>query len=70
MDYRIIMLDLPTTVKGYVLQTFDGFNTIVLNSRLNVWQNRKTLRHELDHIINDDLHADLTAAEIEKRRHA
>lgn len=68
MEYRVIMLDLPTTVKGYVLQTFDGYNTIVLNARLNIWQNRKSFRHEIEHIVNDDFHSDLTATQIEARR--
>lgn len=69
MEYRVIMLDLPTTVKGYVLQTFDGYSTIVLNSRLNIWQNRASFLHEMEHIIRDDFHSMESATAIEARAH-
>lgn len=69
MEYRIVMLDLPTTVKGYVLQTFDGFNTIVLNSRLNIWQNRASFLHEMEHIIRDDFQSLESVTTIEARAH-
>lgn len=68
LEYRVVMLDLPTTVRGYVLRTFDGFCTIVLNSKLNIWQNRKSFKHELDHLLNGDFDSDLTATEIEAMR--
>lgn len=70
LEYRVVLIDLPTTVRGYVLRTFDGFCTIVLNSRLNIWQNKKSFKHEIDHILNGDFDSALTADEIEARRHA
>ena len=69
MEYRVVMLDLPTTVRGYVLRSLDGFNTVVLNSRLNIWQNRQTCRHEIDHIINGDFDAPEPADVLEEKRH-
>ena len=69
LEYRVLMADLPTTVRGYVIQTFDGFSTIVLNARLNIWQNRKSFKHEIDHIIHDDFYAEESAAVIESIRH-
>ena len=55
MDERIILHDLPTSVRGFVFKDDDGEPVIVLNSRLSREQNRKTFRHEKKHIGNDEL---------------
>ena len=55
MDERIILQDLPTSVRGFVFKDDDGEPVIVLNSRLSREQNRKTFRHEKKHIQNDEL---------------
>ena len=68
-DYRVILLDLPTTVRGYVLRTLDGFCTIVLNSKLNIYQNKKTFKHEIEHIINNDFDSKKSIDAIESERH-
>ena len=55
MDERIILQDLPTSVRGFVFKDDDGEPVIVLNSRLSREQNRKTFRHEKKHIVNNEL---------------
>lgn len=49
-DITVTMVDLPTTIKGYVVESFDGWYTIVLNSRLNHEQNVESYLHELSHV--------------------
>jgi len=41
-------------VNGMVLLDESGFYNIYLNARASWFQQRKALRHELDHIENDD----------------
>lgn len=45
-----ILIDLPTSVRGFVFLGDDGEPVIVVNSRLTREQNRKTFRHEKKHI--------------------
>lgn len=54
-DYRTIVQNLPTTVKGFVYMDSTYEPVIVLNERLTYEQRRKTYRHEADHISNGDL---------------
>lgn len=49
---KAILLDLPTTVRGFVVGKDDP--TIVLNARLSHEANMETYRHELRHIERDD----------------
>lgn len=55
MDERVILQDLPTSIRGFVFKDDDGDPVIVLNSRLTREQNRKTFRHEKKHIKNNEL---------------
>lgn len=50
-----ILADLPTTVHGFVTFGSDYQPLIVINSRMTVEQQRKTYRHELNHILRGDL---------------
>ena len=45
-----ILVDLPTSVRGFVFLGDDGEPVIVVNSRLTREQNRRTFRHEKNHI--------------------
>ena len=54
-ECKVILKDLPTSVRGFVFKSDDGEPVIVLNSRLTREQNRKTFRHEERHIQNDEL---------------
>lgn len=52
---RVILQDLPTSVRGFVFQGEDGEPVIVVNSRLTREQNQKTFRHEKNHIERNEL---------------
>lgn len=55
-DDRVILQDLPTSVRGFVFLDDDGEPVIVLNSRLSREQNLRTIKHEKDHIARGDMH--------------
>ena len=56
MEERVILQDLPTSVRGFVFLGDDGEPVIVVNSRLTREANRKTFRHERRHIMKEELH--------------
>lgn len=51
----VVLKDLPGRVRGFVTIGSDFEPIIVLNSRCTVEQQRKTYKHEMDHIRNGDL---------------
>lgn len=51
----IRLMNLPTSVRGFVYHDDDGELYIVLNSRLSHEQNLSTYVHELKHISRGDL---------------
>lgn len=53
-DILVRYVDLPTTINGYTVQTFDGYTTIILNARCSHAKNVETYLHELDHIDSGD----------------
>lgn len=55
MDERVILLDLPTSVRGFVFMGDDGEPVIVLNARLTHEQNRRTWLHERGHIERGEM---------------
>jgi hypothetical protein len=54
-ETKVILQDLPTSVRGFVFQGEDGEPVIVVNSRLTREQNRKTFYHEKKHIRLNEL---------------
>lgn len=50
-----IVVDLPTSVRGFVYHDDDGEYFIVVNARLTREANRRTWRHEKLHILRGDL---------------
>lgn len=50
-----IVVDLPTTVRGFVYHDDDGEYYIVVNARLTREANRRTWIHEKRHIRRGDL---------------
>lgn len=54
-ENRVILQDLPTSVRGFVFQGDDGEPVIVVNSRLTREQNRKTYDHERGHIDRGEM---------------
>ena len=55
MDERVILLDLPTSVHGFVYLDDNGDPQIVVNARLTREQNRTTWDHEKRHIARGDM---------------
>lgn len=62
-------LQLPSTVKAYVVANADMTYTIVLNSALSREQNVLSYAHELDHIRNGDYDRKCSADLIELYSH-
>lgn len=48
----VVLRDLPGTVRGFVTPGSDYEPVIVINSRLPKEMQRKTYRHEMDHITS------------------
>ena len=71
MTYYVREVTMPFEVKGVVTPNAedDGFN-IYINSRLSDDQKRKALKHEIDHIENDDFYNDKPIEEIERKKGA
>ena len=55
MENRVILQDLPTSVRGFVFLDENGDPVIVLNSRLTWEQNFSTCLHERLHILRGEL---------------
>lgn len=56
MDEKVILQNLPTTVRGYCYHDDDGEAFVVLNARLTREQNLKTFDHEQKHIERGELY--------------
>lgn len=59
------LIDLPTGVGGLVSEDETGFLNIYINARWGRAMQIRSLRHELDHIHDDDLHNGKTIHEAE-----
>lgn len=55
-EEKVILQDLPTTVRGFCYHDDDGDEFIVLNSRLSMEQNRTTYEHERKHLVHGDMY--------------
>ena len=51
----VFLKDLPTTIRGFTCLGVDYSPCIVINARLSKEQQRKTYRHEINHIRNGDM---------------
>ena len=60
------LIDLPTAVGGLVSEDETGFRNIYINARWGHFAQLESLRHELEHIEDDDLHNEKTIKEAEK----
>ena len=53
-DIFVKLIELPYTIRSYVVLNKDQSYTIVLNSKLSHEQNMISYRHEIEHIKNGD----------------
>lgn len=68
-DVHVVLMNLPTDMRGFLIANADGSNTGILNARLSREQNYLTYLHELKHIDCNDFYADASANDIESARH-
>lgn len=55
-EEKVILQDLPTSVRGFCYHDSNGDEYVVLNSRLSREQNRITYEHEKRHIDRDEMY--------------
>ena len=68
-EVHVVLMNLPTDMRGLLVANADGSNTVVLNARYSWEQNRLTYLHELKQIDCNDFYADASANAIESDRH-
>lgn len=69
-DVFVRYLELPTTVRSFVVVNNDMTYTVILNSKLNHEQNILSYQHELDHILRGDYEKKCSVDFIEINAHA
>lgn len=67
-EYKVRLVDLPPRVGGLVSMDEEGFYNVYINSRLTRERQREALRHELDHIAEDDLYNTRPIEVVENKR--
>ena len=60
-------MDSPDGSNGFVVYDDDDFANVYVNARLNKAGQHKAADHEMEHIINDDIHNDDDIKTIEAR---
>lgn len=61
------LIDLPYGVEAMVAVDEEGYANIYLNSRQSYETQKRSLRHELEHLVRDDVYNDKGITEIERR---
>ena len=64
-EYRVYLVKLPATIHGAVRVDKDGFPSIYINDDLSPKAKKAAFRHEMRHIINDDIYNSKTIQEVE-----
>lgn len=54
VDYFVYFVPMHGSIGGYVTPNLDGTFSVYLNERLSREKNMKTMRHEYQHMVNDD----------------
>ena len=69
---NIVMMDLPGSIKGFVVQTLDDngepFYTVCINQNKCQDVQVAAMRHEFSHIVNGDFYSAAAAGIIETQR--
>lgn len=71
-EVKVIYADLPPHIKGMLVKTFDeeDYYTVVINSNLNIEQQRAAYEHEVKHMKAKDFDdVEKSADEVEYVRH-
>lgn len=68
LDYIVRYVPFPNAgADGAIMSCPDGLACIYINSRVCPKRQRQALKHELEHLENDDLYSEESATEIEGR---
>ena len=67
-EIRVLVQPMPPRIKAYTCRVFEYY-TIMVNEYLSDEVKLREVRHELDHIENDDFDKDESVNEIEIRAH-
>ena len=51
-DVPVVLKDLPVNIHGFICLGSDYEPIIIINSRLTAEQQKKTYRHEVDHLLS------------------
>ena len=67
-DYVVRVVPFPNcAVDGAVVSNEDGIANVYINSKVCIKRKMEALKHELEHIINDDLYSSTPVEIIEGR---
>ena len=66
-EYCVRVVDMPPCAKACVTFDENDYATIFINARLSHEQRIKEFRHELRHILRDDIHNNRSIRAIERR---
>ncbi len=70
MEYRTVVIDLPTTIPGFAkYDPVSDYTTIVINARMCRKKNTETYLHELEHVNTGDFDCREDVDVIEGRSH-
>ena len=69
-DVFVRYMELPTTVRSFVVANKDMTYTVILNCKLSHGQNLISYQHELDHILRGDYERKCSVDLIEINAHA
>lgn len=70
VDYLIRQLGgLNSKIKGFVCEDADGVYNIYVNKDHTREQQMQTIKHELEHIENEDIESPSPADQLENERH-
>ena len=69
-DIVVRGMRMPHNVRGYIVSESNGVYNIFINSCLDEFQQKKALRHELEHIIENDFESEKSLFEIENGKKA
>lgn len=66
-DYFVYLVDFPTCkCNGALALNDDGTYSVYINAKASDEQKKKAMRHEYDHMANDDMYGDQDILNIEK----
>lgn len=65
VDVHFVCYSLPRNVKGLLIKD-QGQYTIYINNEISIEEQKKAIKHELGHLVQDDMSSDEDAGGIER----